>query len=142
MEAGDARVLPEVLDVGHEAWHEEEVAIATPQHLVRDVDVAILCVPRLRLRRATLCHKASLRLGPSAVKRGRSATQAACGPLRPCIGPSWRWRESNPRPRVTGWVFYGRSRRLDLTSSLPAAEELSASPGAMSGVGPQAGPSP
>jgi hypothetical protein len=24
---------------------------------------------------------------------------------------SWRWRESNPRPRASIWVFYGRSRR-------------------------------
>jgi hypothetical protein len=53
---------------------------------------------------------------------------------------SWRWRESNPRPRATVWVFYGRSRRSGLTSRLPAAEDLSASPAAMSVGGHRAEP--
>jgi len=54
----------------------------------------------------------------------------------------WRWRESNPRPRATGWGFYGRSRRSGLTSRLPAAEDLLASLAAMSGGGRQAEPPP
>jgi hypothetical protein len=53
---------------------------------------------------------------------------------------SWRWRESNPRPRTTGWVFYGRSRRIDLASGLPPAEDPSAIPASMSGGGHQAEP--
>ena len=53
---------------------------------------------------------------------------------------SWRWRESNPRPRTTGWVFYGRSRRIDLASGLPPAEDPSAIPASMSGGGRQAEP--
>ena len=54
----------------------------------------------------------------------------------------WRWRESNPRPRATVWVFYGRSRRSDLASRLPPAEDLSASPSTVSGDGRQAMPTP
>ena len=34
----------------------------------------------------------------------------------------WRRGESNPRPGTTGWVFYGRSLRSDLTSGIPHAE--------------------
>jgi hypothetical protein len=56
--------------------------------------------------------------------------------------PSWRWRESNPRPRATVWDFYERSRRSGLTSRLPAAEDLLASLAAMSGGGHQAEPPP
>jgi hypothetical protein len=53
----------------------------------------------------------------------------------------WRWRDSNPRDRATVWVFYGRSRWVDLASGLPPAEDPSASPGAMSLEGPRAEPS-
>jgi hypothetical protein len=42
---------------------------------------------------------------------------------------SWRWRESNPRPRTSVWVFYGRSRRSGLASRLPAGEEPLGQPG-------------
>lgn len=55
---------------------------------------------------------------------------------------SWRWGESNPRPWATDQGFSGRSRRCDLASRLPSAEDLSASPGAMSGLSPQAEPMP
>ena len=50
--------------------------------------------------------------------------------------------ESNPRPRATIQGFSGRSRWEDLASRLPPAEDLSASPGSMSGGGPQAEPLP
>jgi len=55
---------------------------------------------------------------------------------------SWRWGESNPRPRATFQGFSGRSRWGDLASRLPPAEDLSASPGSMSGGGPRAEPLP
>ncbi len=55
---------------------------------------------------------------------------------------SWRWGDSNPRPWATDQGFSGRSRRCDLASRLPSAEDLSASPGAMSGLSPQAEPKP
>ena len=61
-------------------------------------------------------------------------------PQRRTPESSWRWRESNPRPRTTGWVFYGRSRRIDLASGLPPAEDPSAIPASMSGGGRQAEP--
>ena len=54
----------------------------------------------------------------------------------------WRWRDSNPRPRASGWVFYGRSRRSDLTARVPPAEELAASPAEMSDGGHRAKPPP
>jgi hypothetical protein len=54
----------------------------------------------------------------------------------------WRWGESNPRPRATFQGFSGRSRWGDLASRLPPAEDLSASPGSMSGGGPRAEPLP
>src|SRR5439155_8802070 len=44
--------LPEVLDVGDEPRHKDEVALTLPHHLVRNVDIATLCVPRLRLHHA------------------------------------------------------------------------------------------
>jgi hypothetical protein len=44
----------------------------------------------------------------------------------------WRWRESNPRPRATPWVFYGRSLRLGFARRLPQAEDRRASPASMS----------
>ncbi len=50
----------------------------------------------------------------------------------------WRWGDSNPRPKVTIWVFYGRSLRSGLASRLPQAEDLSASPAAMSDGGHRA----
>ena len=55
---------------------------------------------------------------------------------------SWRWGESNPRPWATVRDFSGRSRRRDLASRLPPAEDLSAGPGAVSGGGPRAEPPP
>jgi len=50
----------------------------------------------------------------------------------------WRWGESNPRPQVTGWVFYERSLRSGLASRLPQAEDLSASPASLSDGGHRA----
>jgi len=47
-----------------------------------------------------------------------------------------------PPSRATDRDFSGRSRWSDLTSRLPPAEDLSASPGAMSGGGPRAEPPP
>jgi hypothetical protein len=58
------------------------------------------------------------------------------------VASSWRWGESNPRPRATFQGFSGRSRWGDLASRLPPAEDLSASPGSMSGGGPRAEPLP
>jgi hypothetical protein len=55
---------------------------------------------------------------------------------RAFVGFSWRWGESNPRPRATVQGFSGRSRWEDLASRLPPAEDLSASPGSMSGAAP------
>lgn len=55
---------------------------------------------------------------------------------------SWRWRDSNPRARTIDWGFSGRSLVVDLTSRLPPAEDLAASPGWFSGGGPQAEPLP
>ena len=55
---------------------------------------------------------------------------------------SWRWGESNPRARATDQGFSGRSQREDLASRLPPAEDLSASPGEVSGGGPRAEPPP
>ncbi len=55
---------------------------------------------------------------------------------------SWRWRDSNPRAWATVWVFSGRSQVEDLTSKLPPAEDLEASPGSMFDDGPQAEPLP
>ena len=51
---------------------------------------------------------------------------------------SWRWGDSNPRPQVTVWVFYGRSLRSGLASRLPQAEDLSASPASLSDGGHRA----
>jgi hypothetical protein len=55
---------------------------------------------------------------------------------------SWRWRDSNPRPWATDWDFSGRSQVGSLTSRLPPAEDLEASPGSMFGCDPQAEPLP
>ena len=55
---------------------------------------------------------------------------------------SWRWRESNPRPRASIWVFYGRSRRVCVAPRLPPAEVLEASRSKMSGGGRLAKPPP
>jgi len=54
----------------------------------------------------------------------------------------WRWGDSNPRPKAIVRVFSGRSLRSGLTSRLPQAEDLSASPGSLSGGGPRAEPPP
>src|SRR5437867_5607303 len=95
-------------------------------------------------------------LGPSAAARNSrsrrdrlgnrdsgSVTRESAHPQQPSeTGPesSWRWRESNPRPRTTGWVFYGRSRRIRLASGLPPAEDPSVIPAEVSGGGRQAEP--
>jgi hypothetical protein len=65
-----------------------------------------------------------------------------CPSSRDFVGIWWRWGESNPRPRATDQGFSGRSRWEDLASRLPPAEDLSASPGSMSGGGPRAEPLP
>jgi site-specific DNA recombinase len=64
------------------------------------------------------------------------------GEIRKGMTQKWRWGESNPRPWATVRDFSGRSRRSDLASRLPPAEDLSASPGAVSGGGPRAEPPP
>ncbi len=47
----------------------------------------------------------------------------------------WRWRDSNSRLRATDWDFFGRSRCTDLTRRCPSAEDLGASPDALSPAG-------
>src|SRR5205807_9528958 len=64
------------------------------------------------------------------------------GTLRRTPERTWRRGDSNPRPRMTGWVFYGRILLCISPQASRRQEGPSASPAAMSGGGHQAKPSP
>jgi hypothetical protein len=90
VEAREARLLPAVVDVGHEARHEDQVEGPVADDLVGDVDVAALGVARLR---SLHVHSVQQRIRPSKRGKNRLARDAPHRGSEQHSGPS--------RPRAT-----------------------------------------
>ena len=130
-ERREGGLLPRVLDVRHPAGDEEQIDVALPDDLVRDVDVASARIARLGLHGARI-HAARFAVTESAAKEGTRMGTAVVTGAASGIGRCVRERLEAQGDRVVGIDL----RNVEVEADLSTPEgRTSAVEGALAATG-------